>query len=60
LKKTIVFDLPADAKDPLLDLTEGFGIDHAIETFLIGDEDSIFHKRTYFRLLEQSEVAGVK
>jgi hypothetical protein len=60
LKKTIVFDLPADAKDPLLDLTEGFGIDRAIESFLIGDEDSIFHKRTYFKLLEHSDVAGVK
>jgi hypothetical protein len=48
--KEVVFDLPADERDPRLDIREGFGIEHMIEAVLIGDEDSIFHKRTYFKL----------
>ena len=59
-EKEIVFDLPADAKDPRLDMREGYGIDHAIEAVLIGDEDSIMHKRNYFKLQEQNETASVK
>ena len=49
-EKEIVFDLPFDVQDPRLDLREGFGIDHMLETVLVGDEDSILHKRTYFKL----------
>jgi hypothetical protein len=59
-EKEIVFDLPADVKEPRLDLREGIGIDSIIESFLIGDEDSIFHKRNYFKLSEQNDLAGVK
>ena len=59
-KKMIVFDLPADVKDPLLDIRQGVGIDYVIESFLIGDEDSIFHKRSYFKLVEQIALASVK
>jgi hypothetical protein len=59
-EKEIVFDLPADAANPRLDLHEGYGIDHAIEAILVGDEDSIFHRRNYFKLSEQTAVAGVK
>lgn len=55
--KEIVFDLPVDVKDPRLDIREGFGIEHMIEAVLIGDEDSIFHKRTYFKL--ESEAGAV-
>jgi len=51
-EKQIVFDLPADVTQPRLDIREGYGIDHAIEYVLIGDEDSIFHKRSYFALWE--------
>lgn len=51
-EKRIVFDLPADAENPRLDLREGYGIDHAIETILVGDEDSVLHKRNYFNLGE--------
>ncbi|MEO7658809.1 MAG: hypothetical protein ABIV48_04265 [Pyrinomonadaceae bacterium] len=54
IEKEIVFDLPVDVKDPRLDISEGFGIDKVIEAVLIGDEDSILHKRTYFRLQEQN------
>lgn len=52
-EKQIVFDLPVDAKRPRLDISEGIWVDRVIETFVIGDEDSIFHKRNYFRLEEQ-------
>jgi len=49
-EKQIVFDLPVDVNDPRLDIREGYGIDHVIEAVLIGDEDSLFHKRNYFAL----------
>lgn len=49
-EKEIVFDLPTGVQNPRLDISEGYGIDRWIETFLVGDEDSIFHKRTYFSL----------
>ena len=48
--KEIVFDLPAGVEQPKLDIREGYGIDRWIEAVLIGDEDSIFHKRSYFDL----------
>lgn len=46
--KEVVFDLPVGVDQPKLDIREGYGIDHAIEYVLIGDEDSIFHARNYF------------
>lgn len=55
----IVFDLPTDAKNPRLDIAEGIGIDKIIESVLIGDEDSILHRRNYFELAEQTQDAGV-
>ncbi|HVE58002.1 MAG TPA: DUF4352 domain-containing protein [Pyrinomonadaceae bacterium] len=58
--KEIVFDIPADAKDPRLDLKDGYGIDHYIEAVLVGDEDSFFHKRTYFGLAEQTQTVSAK
>ncbi len=58
-EKEIVFDLPTDAKNPRLDISEGYGIDKAIEAVLIGDEDSFLHKRNYFNL-ETSEKLAVK
>src|SRR5436190_5663480 len=54
-EKQIVFDLPADVKQPRLDIREGYGIDHAIELFLIGDEDSIFHARTFIALHDRDQ-----
>jgi len=59
-EKQIVFDLPTNVNDPRLDMREGYGIDHAIEAVLIGDEDSIFHKRNYFKLSEQADTVSVK
>jgi hypothetical protein len=59
-EKEIVFDLPADAQNPRLDIREGYGIDHAIEAILVGDEDSFMHKRNYFRLESQTQTANLK
>jgi hypothetical protein len=59
-EKEIVFDLPLDAKNPRLDIREGYGIDHAIEAILVDDEDSLWHKRNYFKLEEQAQTASVK
>jgi len=51
--KEIVFDLPSDVKNPKLDFTQGHVIDRVIELFLIGDEDSLFHKPVRFSLEPQ-------
>ena len=58
-EKEIVFDLPNGVNAPRLDIREGYGIDHFIEAFLIGDEDSLLHKRIYFQLPGQSQMAEV-
>ena len=56
-EKEIVFDLPANVKNPRLDIRQGYGIDHVIETILIDDEESIGHKRSYFKLEANGQVA---
>jgi hypothetical protein len=56
-EKEVVFDLPPDVKNPRLDVAEGIGIDKAIELVLIGDEDSILHKRARFSLEPQTQTA---
>lgn len=48
--KDLVFDLPADIRDPRLRITEGPWMGRLIELFLIGDEDSLFHRKMLFRL----------
>ena len=53
----IVFDLPANIENPRLDIAEGIGIDKIIESVLIGDEDSILHKRVFFKLDAAEQVA---
>lgn len=47
---TVVFDLPADAGDPRLDVTDLPLPDRVVEFILIGDEDSFLHARTTIRL----------
>jgi hypothetical protein len=59
IESEIAFDLPPDAKNPRLDIREGYGIDHAIEAILVGDEDSFWHKRNYFKLAEQTQTVSV-
>jgi hypothetical protein len=49
-EKELVFDIPANAANPRLDIAEGYGIDKIIEAVLIDDEDSILHKRTFLSL----------
>jgi hypothetical protein len=46
----LVFDLAVDSAAPTLYVTEGYGIDRLIELFLAGDEDSLLHAKTSFRL----------
>jgi hypothetical protein len=46
----IVFDLPLDIYKPYLLVTEGHPIERFLELFLVGDEDSLFHKKTKFKL----------
>lgn len=59
IEKEIVFDVPASTPDAKLLITEGYGIDKVIERFLIGDEDSLFHAQTFFKLQEQTNTAGL-
>ena len=59
IEKEIVFDLPNGINDPRLDIREGYRIDQAIEAVLVDDEDSIFHRRNYFKLQEQNDNAGL-
>ena len=49
-ERTLVFDVPADARDPRLQVSEGHPIQRFVELFLIGDEDSLFHGAVLFRL----------
>lgn len=46
----LVFDLPADIRDPKLHVSERDLLARLSELFLIGDEDSLFHRPTLFRL----------
>ena len=57
-EKQIAFDLPVDVKNPRLDLKEGYEIDRVIEALVIGDEDSLLHKRNYFELVPENLRAG--
>lgn len=45
-RTSIVFDVPADALRPRLHFTNGHPLERLVELFLIGDEDSILHKKT--------------
>ncbi len=46
--KTIIFDVPPGVRAPKLLVTQGMVLDRFIELFLIGDEDSLFHRKTVF------------
>jgi len=56
-EKDVVFDLPSEIKNPRLDVRDGYGIDRVIESVLVGDEDSLGHKRCYFKLDDGNQVA---
>ncbi|HEX6125656.1 MAG TPA: hypothetical protein VFZ23_09840 [Pyrinomonadaceae bacterium] len=53
-EREVVFDLPVDVKNPRLDMHDDQAF---IEKFLIGDEDSMFHKGTYFKLEGAAQTA---
>ena len=50
IEKEIVFDITEPTNKFKLSITEGYGIDKVIEAVLIGDEDSIFHRPTVFKI----------
>jgi len=47
----VAFDVPRDAIDPRLLVTDFPGPDRFLEALIIGDDDSLLHPRTMFRLL---------
>lgn len=49
-QRLLVFDLPQDAAQPRLLLTEGIALARALDLFLIADEDSFLHRRVWFQL----------
>jgi hypothetical protein len=51
---TLVFDVPADAKNPRLWLTDPI----LVNWLLIGHENSFFHKKVYFALPASLPAAG--
>jgi hypothetical protein len=46
----VVFDLPAGVAEPRLLVRDATGVDRVLEGILIGDDDSILHKRTTLAL----------
>jgi hypothetical protein len=54
----VVFDLPADARSPKLLLTDGPRVARVFEQFLVGDEDSFLHKRTYHALTTRAATVA--
>lgn len=56
-KRVLVFDLPRDIEQPALVLQEGSFLEHLVELFVIGDEDSLFHRKTKL-LLELPKPPG--
>ena len=51
----IVFDLPGDAEDPRLFITTA----DWVTRFLIGHENTLFHKKVFFGLAPQSSAAAL-
>jgi hypothetical protein len=48
--KRVVFDLPAGVSNPRLLVKDVRGVDVVLESLLIGDEDSLLHRPTTFKL----------
>lgn len=46
-EREVVFDLPVNVVRPRLDMHDDQSL---IEKFVVGDEDSMFHRRAYFKL----------
>ena len=58
ITKDLVFDLPPDAESLRLFISEGDRLSRLIELFVIGDEDSLYHKKTSFGLEPMPERSG--
>lgn len=50
IEKDLVFEVPADSNGLRMDIAEGYAIDWVLESFIIGDEDSLLHPRTTFQI----------
>lgn len=53
LTGTLVFDLPETQLRPRLDVKNTDPFEGIVEKFVIGDEDSILHKRTYLSIEDE-------
>ena len=49
-RRDVVFDLPVGTHAPRLLAFEGLWIDHALEAWIVGDDDAIGHRRTALAL----------
>jgi hypothetical protein len=56
-RSTIVFDVPEDAGDLQLRIRDAGWLTRLTELFLIGDEDSLLHARTWFVLEPAAGIA---
>ena len=56
-ERDVVFDLPVGVRNPRLDMHDDKSL---IEKFVIGDEDSLLHKGTYFKLESAARTAQVQ
>ena len=52
----LMFSIPEGGKGEKLLITEGSGIERLFEKFLIGDEDSIFHRKQYFDISRPASI----
>ncbi len=59
LEKELVFDIPATSTGLKMEIIEGHPAAKFFEYYLIGDEDSVWHKHTYFDIQEQNDNAGL-
>jgi hypothetical protein len=56
--RTIVIDVPHDARDPRLHVTMGGRLDRVVELAVIGDEDALLHAHTLQALVPGSGVSS--
>jgi hypothetical protein len=56
--RTVVIDVPHDARHPRLHVTMGGRLDRVVELAVIGDEDALLHARTLQALVPSSGVSS--
>ena len=58
IEKEIVFDITEPTDKLRFLITEGYGVDKYIEAVLVDDEDSIFHRKTFFGIEINPQTAS--